>query len=165
LTDGVVTIAKSDNYVPLPSYTNKVNYYCDPLTKELVYNTINTTEYNKLTQNMLYALTQTSNNITNQTTIYTGNQEINSNNYNKTPYVEDIFGIIPMKVNGLQNGQVYVEFGGSLQNQERSYFGPVNIRKMSVKLVSDKGDVLDLNGANWSFSLLCEQIYQQNATT
>ena len=63
-----------------------------------------------------------------------------------------------MKTNNLSSGQPYVEFGGSLQNQERSYFGPVNISRMSVKLVSDRGNSVDLNNANWSFSLICEQL-------
>jgi hypothetical protein len=69
-----------------------------------------------------------------------------------------------MKVNGLQNGSNYIEFGGTLQNQERVYFGPVNIHRMSIKLVTDRGDIIDLNNQNWSFSLLCEQLYNQNSS-
>ena len=65
-----------------------------------------------------------------------------------------------MKVSGLKVGGTYIEFGGTLQNQERAYFGPVNIHRMSVKLVTDRGDVVDLNEVNWSFSLLCEQLYK-----
>jgi hypothetical protein len=49
-----------------------------------------------------------------------------------------------------------MEFGGTLQNQSRKYFGPVNIKKLSVKLMNDRGDVIDLNGTNWSFTLICE---------
>jgi hypothetical protein len=56
---------------------------------------------------------------------------------------------------------VYVDYGGTLQNQERSYFGPVNISKLGIKLVSNRGDVIDLNGSNWSFSFMVEQLYQQ----
>ena len=43
------------------------------------------------------------------------------------------------------------EFGGTLQNQQRNYFGPVNIHRMNVRLVNDRA-LADLNGANWSFS-------------
>jgi hypothetical protein len=68
-----------------------------------------------------------------------------------------------MKVSGLANGAYYIEFGGTLQQQERLYFGPVNIRRMSIKLMNDKGDTVDLNGANWSFSFVCEQLYQQKS--
>ena len=28
--------------------------------------------------------------------------------------------------------------------------------------MNERGDVVDLNGSNWSFSLMCEQLYQQN---
>jgi hypothetical protein len=57
-----------------------------------------------------------------------------------------------------------VEFGGTLQQQERLYFGPVNIRRMNITLLNDHGEVVDLNGANWSFSFICEQLYQQSKT-
>ena len=46
--------------------------------------------------------------------------------------------------NNLQNGSIYVDFSGTLQNQERVYFGPVNIHRMSISLVSDRGDVVNL---------------------
>jgi hypothetical protein len=57
-------------------------------------------------------------------------------------------------------GDTYVELGGTLQNQDRIYFGPVNIHRMSIKLLNDKGEILDLNGADWSVQLICEQLYQ-----
>jgi hypothetical protein len=72
-----------------------------------------------------------------------------------------VFALIPIKTSGMQNGSVYVDFSGTLQNQERVYFGPVNIHRMSISLVSDRGDVVNLNGTNWSFSFLCEQLYKQ----
>jgi hypothetical protein len=49
-----------------------------------------------------------------------------------------------------------VEFGGTLQNQDRKYFGPVRIQKLSIKLMNDKGDIVDLNGADWSITIVCE---------
>ena len=63
-----------------------------------------------------------------------------------------------MKVAGLQNGSSYMEYGGTLQNQSRNFFGPVNIRRLSVSLISDRGNKVDLNNANWSFSIICEQL-------
>jgi hypothetical protein len=70
-----------------------------------------------------------------------------------------------MKVAGIQTGSNYIEFGGTLQNQERLYFGPVNINRMTIKLVTDRGDPVDLNNVDWSFSLLCEQLYKKSSTT
>jgi hypothetical protein len=86
---------------------------------------------------------------------------VNGKSYGSGPFAEDVFGFIPMKTAGLAPGAVYVDYGGTLQNQERSYFGPVNIYKLGVKLMSNRGDIIDLNGSNWSFSFLVEQLYQQ----
>jgi hypothetical protein len=36
----------------------------------------------------------------------------------------------------------------------------VRIQKLSVKLMNDKGSVISLNGANWSFCLICEILNQ-----
>ena len=83
---------------------------------------------------------------------------VSSKSYGTGPFVTDVFGLIPIKTSGLENGGSYVEFGGTLQNQERSYFGPVNIQRMTVRLVTDRGNLVDLNKANWSFSLICEQL-------
>ena len=47
-----------------------------------------------------------------------------------------------------------------MQNQERLYFGPVNIRKMTIQLLNDRGDLVDLNRSDWSFSFICEQLYK-----
>jgi hypothetical protein len=163
LNDGLVTITAKDTDIPLPSYANRTNYTCDPVTKELTYNTEQRTDYSKLTQNQIYALNQVANSknaLTNQVTA----GEVSSKNYGSGPFAKDVFGIIPLKLAGLQNGTSFVEFGGTLQNQERIYFGPVNIHRMSVKLLSDRGNVVDLNGANWSFSLVCEQLYRPQQT-
>ena len=42
----------------------------------------------------------------------------------------------------------------------RRYFGPVTIKTLKVRLLNDKGIVLDLNNMDFSFSLLVERLYQ-----
>jgi hypothetical protein len=158
LNDGLVTITSTDTSIPLPSYAKKSNFICNP-QGQLTYNTNELVDNNKLTQAQIYSITQIAN-VQNSTTSNL-TKSVSTKSYGSGPFVKDVFGIIPMKVAGLANGSSYVEFGGTLQNQERSYFGPVNIHRMSVKLVSDRGDIVDLNGANWSFSLICEQLYKQ----
>jgi hypothetical protein len=101
----------------------------------------------------LYAANQILNTQQNQNQVYQNSLGI---------YVQDIFGIIPVKTAGLQNGQTYVEFGGTLQNQERIFFGPVNIKRMTIRILTDKGTILNLNNANWSFSLVAQQLYNPN---
>ena len=97
---------------------------------------------------------------------YAMNEIINSRTNNHTnerinPYSStDIIGIIPIKKNGFPVGEAFIEYGGSLQGNERAYFGPVTISKIRVKLINDKGDLINLNGCDWSFSLICEVLYQ-----
>ena len=98
--------------------------------------------------------------------LYTINS-INGNNNNLTNYLakaptsSDILAIVPVKTSvGVQTGSLLVEFSGSLQDSVRTYFGPVNIDRMAVKLLDDKGNVLNLNGNNWCVSLVAECLYQ-----
>jgi hypothetical protein len=156
LNDGLVTITSTETDIPLPSYASRQVTPCDPFNKTpQIPFTGNSTEsgnVNTLTQKEIYA--------TNEKIASRKNK---TKSYSSGPFVKDIFGLVPMKTSGLQNGSTYIEFGGTLQNQDRTYFGPVNIHRMSVKLMNERGDVVDLNGSNWSFSLMCEQLYQQKS--
>jgi len=160
LNDGLVTVIPKDTSIPLPSYANRYDFQCDPATNQLVYNTTAITDYKKLTQNQIYSITQIANSVNSNTITSTG--AIDSKHYGKSygtgPYVEDVFGLVPIKTTGLSQGQPFIEYGGTLQAQERTYFGPVNISRMRVKLITDRGDTLNLNNANWSFSLVCQQL-------
>jgi len=162
MNDGLVTVASAQQSIPLPSYANRADYTCDPVTGLLTYNVAadNTTTHNKLTQNQLYTLTEIANS-KRSSTIISNSGNVSAKSYGSGPFVKDVFGFIPMKTAGLAPGAVYVDYGGTLQNQERGYFGPVNIFKMAVQLVSNNGDIVDLNGSDWSFSLIAEQLYQQ----
>jgi len=101
-----------------------------------------------------------------QSQIYTIN-EINKNRNNNTnhlakaPTSADILAILPVKTSvGVPTGSLLVEFSGSLQDNNRVYFGPVDIDRMAVKLLDDKGNVLNLNGNDWCVTLVCECLYQ-----
>jgi hypothetical protein len=149
LNDGLIHISPNDNNLKLPSYANRYSSICDPTTGQVVNVGITDPASNKLTRNQLYSLNQIIQ-TQNTTKGYT----------NSGVYVKDIFASIPIKTSGLSPGSTYVELGGTLQNQDRIYFGPVNIHRMAIKLVNDRGDVVDLNGANWSLQLICEHLYQ-----
>jgi hypothetical protein len=154
LNDGLITTTILDTDVPLPSYANKASRKCIVTSdKQAVTNTTSNTNFNQLTNAQLYSANQILNT---QMTKYAKNV------FSSGPFVQDIFGMIPMKTAGLSYGQTYSEFGGTLQIQERVYFGPVNITRMTVRLLTDKGNVLDLNNQNWSFSLITEQLYNPN---
>jgi len=161
LNDGLVTIANREISIRLPSYANPSNRTCDPVTGQLTYNTSVSTDNKKLTANQIYALTEI---VNSKYSTETTGSSISSKSYGNSPSAKDVIAILPMKVAGLQNGASYMEFGGTLQNQGRSYFGPVNIRKLAVSLMSDRGNKVDLNNANWSFSLIVESLNKLKPT-
>jgi hypothetical protein len=145
VNDGLITIASVENDIALPSYATNVSYQCDPITGRRVAGTVGTNnQFTNLTAKQLYSMNQIL------------DARRSSSTYTAGPYMRDVFGLIPIKLAGLSFGSTYMEFGGTLQNQNRKYFGPVNIKKMSIKLMNDRGDVVDLNGTNWSFTLICE---------
>lgn len=150
MNDGIVTTTKQETDVRAPSYTNRTNNRLDPVTgNELASNT--STTGTQLTQRQVYA---------SQAVIDQKTKQVATLKYASGPFAKNVFGLIPLKISGMQNNSVFVETG--IKDQERSYFGPVNIQRMSVKLLNDKGEIVDLNGANWSFSFICEQLYQNN---
>ena len=104
-----------------------------------------------LTQSQLYTVNEINKNRTNNTTNY----------LSTAPTSGDILAIIPVKTStGVPTGSLLVEFSGSLQDNKRIYFGPVDIDRMAVKLLDDKGNVLNLNGNDWCVTLVCECLYQ-----
>jgi hypothetical protein len=148
LNDGLVTITSRETSVSHGPFVN----VCDPVTGQ---NVARPADYGS--PGVTYTAQQ----------LYSFNQQVQSQivaakSYSSGPFVKDIFGIIPVKTSGLSIGSVYVEFGGSLQNQQRLYFGPVNIHRMTIKLMNDRGNLVDLNKANWSFSFICEQLYKNS---
>lgn len=90
------------------------------------------------------------------------NRNSNTSNYlAKAPTSGDILAIIPVKTSTVTpTGSQIVEFSGSLQSNKRIYFGPVDIDRMAVKLLDDKGNILNLNGTDWCVTLICECLYQ-----
>ena len=158
LNDGLITVTSPAQDIPLPSYASRNLVRCNPSNQtnnpnESIYigNEVDNVTRNSLTSKQLYSANQ----------ILNTRQTMTQNKYQNSigTYIQDIFGIIPVKTVGLTNGQTYIEFGGTLQIQERIYFGPVNIKRMTVRILTDKGTVLDLNNANWSFSLISQQLY------
>jgi hypothetical protein len=61
---------------------------------------------------------------------------------------------------GTQTGVPIIELPGGYQENKRSYFGPVNIDRLQIQLVDDKGNNVNLNGVDWSFTIICECLYK-----
>jgi len=178
MNDGLVTTSKQDTDVPLPSYTSRATYRCDNDNNILVSldqsgltsTGDNTNVKKRLTQRQIYAAQEVLNNMrgvsTQSISITNALSSVKTNQryYSSGPFAKDVFAIIPLKISGQTQNSPYVDFSGTLQNQERVYFGPVNIHRMTVNLLNDRGETVDLNGANWTFSIICEQLYQQRKT-
>ena len=149
LNDGLVTVSKRDTSVTLPSYANRKNYRGCDINNGSTSST-SAIVRTGLTEKQAYSVEQ-----------IIATQNKSRDLFNAGPFIKDMFALLPIKASGVEPGTIYVEFGGTLQQQERVYFGPVNINRLLVRLINDKGDVVDLNGADWSFQLVCEQLYQK----
>ena len=185
VNNSLVSITQTNNTLKVPSYYSPdIPYTCiPPLTNSnlnsLVDEAILDGELNAQPPNGLLIAGKYENDYTptqivlpsaprtiTQAQLYTINA-INKTNNNLTNYLSkaptssDILAILPVKTStGVPTGSLLVEFSGSLQNISRTYFGPVNIERMAVKLLDDKGNVLNLNGNDWCFTLICECLYQ-----
>jgi hypothetical protein len=148
LNNGLVSITEPSKVVKLPSYYSPDQpYICEP------------SQFGPVAQ-----LTQSSPRTLTQSQIYTIN-EILKNNVNnmelraKAPTTTDVFAVIPIK-QAQNGGTLYVDFSGQLQDNRRTYFGPVDIDRMRIRLLNDKGHVVNLNGADWAITIISENLYQ-----
>jgi len=151
LNDGLITGVRNTPNAERPAYSSSGTRVCNPLTSNIQCSIFNASQPGMgLTQNQLFAANQINNEniVKNSTKLYSD-----------PPYVKDMFAMIPIKVSSLKQGDVFTEYGGTLQDNDRKYFGPVNITKLRIQLLNDHGDVINLNGSNWSFSFICEYLY------
>ena len=100
-----------------------------------------------------------------QAQIYTVNEIIKNRSKTisfraKAPTNSDTFAIIPIKYGSLTTGQLYTEVTGQFQDNKRIYFGPVDIDRLKITLLDDRGNVVDLHGGDWCVTLISENLYQ-----
>ncbi len=173
INNGLITITEASTSIKLPSYYDPTKpIRClqplqqnklDATTNSLLYIDKTNLSYKKIPQ-----VLPTAPRILTQAQIYSINQiqknnESNTSLRGKAPTNPDIFALLPVKLNNSEvtsTGTYFVEFSGSLQENKRVYFGPVNIERMRIKLLDDKGNILNLNGADWSITLICDLLYQ-----
>jgi hypothetical protein len=190
INNGLITITELSKSLPLPSYFNASQpYFClstvpTNLENNTVGNLSNITEaeavalgvnpesvlnsvQDKLDSgsgNVIQVLPSAPRTLT-QAQIYTINEIVKNRNKTatfrtKAPTNSDTFALVPIKYGGLSTGDIYVDFSGSLQDNKRVYFGPVDIDRMRIRLLDDKGNAVDLHGADWCITLISENLYQ-----
>lgn len=113
------------------------------LTKAQLYSQTSKLGYDDLSGNNLVASTRY-NNLRN-------NAGSKSNN---------AFALIPLRdvVSLRAKGEPLVEFGRILEENVRTYSGPVDIERLKIQLLDDKGNLVNLHDNDWSFSLVVEQL-------
>lgn len=185
INNGLITITEISKKLAIPSYFNASQpYICVSNTPNLFIDAVNNVNgadadgialntdsafslLDKLdsgTGQRQFVLPSAPRTLTNAQ-LYTINEIIKNREQNttfrgKAPTNSDTFALIPIKRTGTNTGELYIEFGGSIQDNKRTYFGPVNIERMRIKLVDDRGYTVDLHGAEWCFTMIAELLYQ-----
>ena len=178
INNGLITITELSNKLTLPEYYNTSipqNCIQEPNNTKLLeeeFRIINNEtngllfmEKLNIVNGQVPQVISTSPRTLTQSQIYTineisKNRSKTTNTRNKPPNKSDSFAIIPVKKGNMSIGDVYCDFGGSLQENKRRYFGPVNISRLTLKLINDKGFIVDLHGGEWTITLMCEELYQ-----
>jgi len=113
-----------------------------------------------LTSKQIYTI----NAISDQTSTHNAILSYDSSNFfakvavKRTDWAKTVDGVTET-IDGVP-GKLFVENGGPLSLQSREYFGPVNLQTLSIGLYDDKGNLLGMNGMDWSVSLMVKSIYQ-----
>lgn len=91
-----------------------------------------------------------------------------SNVQNRGSYVNksiddgNVIAKIPVRHSPAFNEQIQmITIDKASETMKREYLGPVNIHKFRVYLLDDSGRELDLNGQDWSISLICKNHYRR----
>jgi hypothetical protein len=89
---------------------------------------------------------------------YTGSQTL-TNTYgvgNGAMLKENILGVIPINSNLFTNT---FDNNANFIYKKRDYFGPVDISRISVKLINQRGNLVNLHNTNFNFALQVKTIY------
>jgi hypothetical protein len=179
INNGLIGITELSKTLKLPSYyTPDMPYTCippNPNGSNLLQNSLGLTNNENagtlIVEKLNTSYTSTvqvlpsAPRILTQAQIYSINQIMKNNGQNhnyrlSAPTNTDTFAIIPTKLGTTPTGGMFTDTSGPLQDNKRVYFGPVNIDRMKIQLLDDKGNILNLNGADWSITLISENLYQ-----
>jgi hypothetical protein len=152
LNSGVVNIVDTSTTLSVPDYFNaSIPNVCapDPQLNNVLSPFYVASTPRTLTSKQLYSINSILDN------------RKNTYKYRSSaPSTSDVFALIYPKKGGVNSGDMMVDLGSSLAYNRRMYFGPVNIERLRISLQDDKGNILNMNGADWSISIIVEQLYQ-----
>lgn len=147
---GLVNVSNVDSKLSLPSYYNHdLTFDCsnNGTTKNPA---VGPSAPRQITRNQIYSINQI---VAARSASKTRNYGVNSS---------DIFAVIPIprKTSEYDFDQPYTYVPFNSTYHERNYFGPVDINRMRLRLIDDKGNTVNLNGGDWSVMLIAESLYQ-----
>ena len=79
-----------------------------------------------------------------------------------SPFQESVFND-PNAIAKVSNNPDLLNLDNMSYESKRTYFGPVNIKKLHIKLLDDMGRIVDLNNRDFSFGIEIEQLYDIHA--
>lgn len=145
LNKGLVNVSDTNNVLSLPDYyTADLSYNCD-ISNNVQFKP---SAPRRITQAQLYSINEILSRRKDRTT-----------DRSKGPTTTDILAMIPL-VKPEKMGDPIIDSKTSLQLNKRNYFGPVDIDRLRVRLLDDKGNTVNLHGNDWSFSIISEHLYQ-----
>ena len=147
-----------ENVSPTTAITN-VNYKCvDDQEKNSGIVAVNPKQVplinkvfpRKLTNNQIYSLNQIIKSRANNNNL---KQEFES--------APNTFAVISLpSLSAFPFGDLIIYDDDSPDLNMRSYFGPVDIERMNIRVLDENGEILDLNGAEWSMTISVKHLYQ-----
>jgi len=76
--------------------------------------------------------------------------------YSKSYIGDNILAVMPISTNNVSDNSFFFDSGSLFLVKKRDYFGPVNLQKFRIELRNQYGELVDLNLADYSFSLEVE---------
>ena len=152
----LITIGNLEDRLSLPTYFNHSDLSgCYMINEQTIPQALPTFP-RKLTQNQLFSI----NNII-QSRQRKNNRlsDVNSPNILSCIQLPDIFGFSDASGNKILKESISINTFESDIN-ERNYFGPVTIHRLKISLVDYLGNLVNLNGHDWSFTLKVEELYE-----
>ncbi len=163
LNKSVIHISDYDNFIKMPKY-----YSCDISFSKTNKGTYKFDQGYSNTMDNNYKLTGKNGAINKQVTkaqAYTMEVIKNTtrrNNRLVTPNDLNVIGIVP--IYGFDKDFTFDDIkyisSSPLNTNKKIYFGPVNINRLKIQLIDERGNLVNLNGLDWGISLLVEQLYQ-----
>ena len=148
---GLVQISNGKQFIKQPKYFKNIDSSENDLRclTDSNCNTYVNSSGRALTKNQIYSALQINNY---RASFNEKNSKIDANT------ISNVFAIVPFENKSLVWGESI--FTSDKNRFKRKYNGPVNISKLHIKLMDDKGNLLNLNGGEWSFTMMSTHLYQ-----